>query len=141
VSWTRSATAGAAAATVWGLQEPLDRAIFRSGYSDIALLGKLATRGRGWRPLGFALHGANGALFGLAYEAARRRTDRVPRRLAVAMALTEHAALYPLAHLTDRHHPARGGPDVPVVARSPRAFLQGAWRHLLFGWLLGRLAV
>jgi hypothetical protein len=140
VSWARSAAAGATAATVWGLQEPLDRAVFRTDYSDIALLGKLVTRGRGWRPLGFAIHAANGAAFGLAYEAARRRTGRDPRRLALAMALAEHAALFPLALLTDRHHPARGEPGVPPIAHSPRAYLQAGWRHLLFGYVLGRLA-
>ena len=70
VSYARSAAAGAAAATVWGLQEPLDRAAFRSGYSDIALLGKLVTRGSGWRAAGFGIHAANGAAFGLAFEAA-----------------------------------------------------------------------
>jgi hypothetical protein len=140
MSWARSAAAGAIAATVWGLQEPLDRAVFRSDYSDVALLGKLASRGRGWRPLGFAIHAANGAAFGLAYEAARRRTSQDPRRLALTMALAEHVALYPLSIVTDRYHPARGEPGVPALARSPRAFLQAGWRHLLFGWLLGRLA-
>jgi hypothetical protein len=138
--WTRSAGAGAIAATVWGIQEPLDQAVFRSDYSDVALLGKLVTRGRGWRPVGFAIHAANGAAFGLAYEAARRRTSQDPRRLALAMALAEHVALYPLSIASDRYHPARGERGVPALARSPRAFLQAGWRHLLFGWLLGRLA-
>ena len=48
----RTAAAGAAAATVWGLIEPLDQRLFRSDYSDIALLGKAFTRRRGWRPVG-----------------------------------------------------------------------------------------
>jgi hypothetical protein len=140
VSWARSAAAGAAAATVWGLQEPFDRALFRSGYSDVALLGKLVTRGPRWRAAGFAVHAANGAGFGLAYEAARRTTGWDPRRLAVGMALAEHLALYPLSAITDRYHPARGEPDVPAIARSPRAFMQATWRHWLFGTLLGRWA-
>jgi hypothetical protein len=138
MSWARSAAAGAAAATVWGLQEPLDRAAFRSDYSDIALLGKFVTRDTGWRAAGFAIHAANGAAFGLAFEAAQRLTGWKRRRLAVGMALAEHATLYPLAHLSDRFHPARGEPLVPPIARSPRAFFQGAWRHALFGVLLGR---
>ena len=74
MSWARSAAAGVAAATVWGLQEPLDRAVFRSDYSDVAVLGKFATRGPHWRAAGFAMHAANGAVFGLAYELATRRT-------------------------------------------------------------------
>ena len=138
MSWARSAAAGAAAATVWGLQEPLDRIVFRSRYSDVAILGKLATRGPGWRAAGFAIHAANGAAFGLAYEVARRRTGWDARRLAVGMALAEHLALYPFSAITDRYHPARGEPDMPAIARSPRAFLQATWRHWLFGTLLGR---
>jgi hypothetical protein len=138
VSWARSAAAGAAAATVWGLQEPLDRIVFRSAYSDVAILGKLATRGPRWRAVGFAIHAANGAAFGLAYESARRRTGWDARRLAVGMALAEHLALYPFSAVTDRYHPARGEPDMPAIAGSPRAFLQATWRHWLFGTLLGR---
>jgi hypothetical protein len=137
MSWARSAGAGAAAATVWGLQEPIDRAVFRSDYSDIALLGKFVTRRRGWRPAGFAIHAANGAAFGLAYEATARVTGWERRRLAVGMALAEHVALFPLAILSDRYHPARSEPGVPPLSRSPRAFLQAGWRHYLFGRLLG----
>jgi hypothetical protein len=37
----RAALAGAIAATVWGLQEPLDRRVFRSNYSDVRLVGGL----------------------------------------------------------------------------------------------------
>src|SRR5213082_2233185 len=61
-SRARAAAAGAAAATVWGLLEPLDERLFRSDYRDVALLGKLVTRGRGWQAAGFVLHAANGAL-------------------------------------------------------------------------------
>jgi len=28
---------------------------------------------------------------------------------------------------------------VPPIARSPRAYAQATWRHLLFGWVLARL--
>ena len=86
----RSASAGAVAAAVWALQEPLDRRVFRHGYSDVALLGKLVTRGPGWWKAGFGIHAANGAAFGLAFEEARRRLDVDPRRLALGMALGEH---------------------------------------------------
>ena len=54
------ALAGAVAATVWGLLEPVDRRVFRCDYSDVLLLGKAVTRGRMARPVGFALHAANG---------------------------------------------------------------------------------
>ena len=138
---TRAAAAGAAAAVVWGLLEPLDRRLLRCDYSDVALLGKAVTRGPGWRPLGFALHAANGAAFGLAFDEARRRASGLtPRRLALAMALGEHVALYPLSWFVDRYHPARGEEGVPPLLTNPRAFAQAAWRHALFGVVLGRLA-
>ncbi len=137
---TKAAAAGAAAATVWGLLEPLDQRVFRCEYSDIALLGKAVTRGPWWRPLGFAIHAGNGAVFGLAYDRRRRSSRTDPRRLAVGMSLGEHLALYPLNAIVDRFHPARGEPGLPPLLSSPRAFAQATWRHLLFGVLLGRLA-
>jgi hypothetical protein len=136
----RSATAGAIAATAWGLAEPLDQRLLRCDYSDIALLGKALTRGRYWRLVGFALHAFNGAVFGLAYEELRRRVHIEPRRLAIAMALAEHATLYPLGVVVDHWHPARGEPGIPPLLRNRRAYLQATWRHLLFGAVLGRLA-
>jgi hypothetical protein len=136
----RAAAAGAAAALVWGLAEPLDRRLLRSDYSDVAVLGKALTRGPAWRPLGFALHALNGAAFGLAYAEARRRTSLPPGRLALRMALAEHVALYPLSWLVDRYHPARGEVGIPRLLTNPRAFLQATWRHTVFGVVLGRLA-
>lgn len=135
----RAAAAGAVAAVVWGAQEPLDQRVFRCDYSDIAVLGKALSR-KHWRAIGFIVHAANGAAFGLVYEAIRRRLPTEPRRLAVGMALAEHAALYPLSHFVDRYHPARGEPGIPALLPNPRAFAQGMWRHALFGWVLGTLA-
>ena len=132
---TRAAAAGACAAVAWGALEPLDQRLFRYGYSDIALLGKLVTRRRGWRAAGFAWHAANGATFGLAWRALSRRR----RVSAIEFALVEHVALFPLGVLVDRYHPARGTPEVPTIL-SARAFAQATLRHLVFGWLLGRLA-
>jgi hypothetical protein len=137
---TRAALAGAAAATVWGLLEPLDMRLFRSDYSDVAVLGKAVTRGRGWRPIGFAIHAVNGAVFGIALDALRQRTGLPKRPLALGAALSEHVALYPLGYFIDRYHPARGEPGVPALMRSPRAFTQATARHALFGYLLGRWA-
>ena len=141
MSSSRSALAGAAAAAVWALQEPLDRRLLGCDYSDVAILGKAVTGGPGWRTLGFALHVANGAVFGLVYERARRRLDVPPRRLAVGLALAEHVALYPLGGVVDRYHPARGEPGLPPLLTNGRAFAQATWRHLLFGVVLGWLAV
>jgi hypothetical protein len=113
----RAALAGAVAATVWGLQEPLDRRVFRCDYSDVRLVG------------GLPVHALNGALFGLAFAAVRRRTNIDQTRLAVGLAVAEHTALWPALGLI-----------APEVAKSPRAFAQGVYRHVLFGYLLARLA-
>jgi hypothetical protein len=136
----RAAAAGAVAATVWGLQEPLDERVFGCDYSDIALLGKAVSRGRGWLAAGFAIHAVNGAIFGLAFHEARRRLRIDPRKLAVAAAVGEHLTLYPLCYFIDRHHPARGEPGIPPLFTNRRAFAQATWRHALFGYVLGRLA-
>jgi hypothetical protein len=143
-SRARAAAAGAAAATIWGLLEPLDQRLLRCDYSDVAVLGKAVTRGPAWRPLGFALHAANGAAFGIAFDEARCRQTRTrsvtPLRLALAMALAEHVALYPLSWFVDRYHPARGQEGIPPLLTNPRAFAQATWRHAVFGAALGWLA-
>jgi hypothetical protein len=136
----RAAAAGSVAATAWALAEPFDRRLFGFAHSDVALLGKAFARGRLWRPLGLALHAANGAVAGVAFDALDRRVCGSRRLNAVTFALAEHVLLYPLSHLTDRFHPARGAPDLPPLARSPRGFGQAAFRHLLFGLVLGALA-
>jgi hypothetical protein len=136
----RTAAAGAVAATVWGLVESLDCRLFRSDHRDIAVLGKAVTRGPAWKPLGYALHAVNGALFGLAYHEVRARVPLEPRRVALTMAMVEHLALWPAAYLVDRFHPARGEPGVPPLLRNGRAFAQQTLRHALFGVVLERLA-
>ena len=119
----RAAAAGSFAAVVWGLQEPLDQRVFGCDYSDVLFLG------RGHRSVGFLVHAANGALFGVAFDAVRRRVDVDQRGLALALALGEHLALWPFISLVDRS-----------LVTSPRAFAQATYRHALFGFVLGRLA-
>ena len=136
----RSAAAGAAAALVWALEEPIDQRLLGCDYSDVAVLGKALTRGPHWRAIGLAVHAGNGALFGLAHHELRRLIHVDSRKLAFGMALAEHVSLYPLCYLVDRHHPARGEPGVPPLLTNPRAFAQATWRHALFGTVLGRLA-
>jgi hypothetical protein len=119
----RAASAGAAAAVLWGIQEPLDRRVFRCNYSDVDFLG------RGNRSAGFLVHAVNGALFGVAFDAVRQRVDVEQRKLALALALAEHVTLWPLISLAD-----------PKLVTSGRAFAQATYRHALFGMLLGRLA-
>jgi hypothetical protein len=119
----RAVAAGAVAALVWGLQEPLDRRVFGCDYSDIALLG------RGNRALGFVVHAVNGAAFGLVFDVVRERVDIDKQRLALALALAESTLSWPFLGLVDRD-----------LVRSPRAFAQATYRHALFGAVLGRFA-
>ncbi|MFM9139135.1 MAG: hypothetical protein ACKOTH_00985, partial [Solirubrobacterales bacterium] len=63
----RGALAGAVAAGVWAIQQPIDKRLFGVPYDDVELLGKFATRGRAWPLVGAAMHLANGALFGALY--------------------------------------------------------------------------
>jgi hypothetical protein len=135
----RAAAAGATAATIWALEEPLDQQLLRCDYSDVALLGKAVTRGPRWRAAGLAIHALNGALFGLAFHHARRILTVDPKKLALGMALAEHIGLFPLCYFVDRYHPARGEPGIPPLLPNPRAFAQATWRHMLFGAVLGWL--
>jgi hypothetical protein len=130
----RPAPAGALAALVWAAVEPLDRRLLRNDYSDVAMLGKLATRTRAWPLAGLAVHAANGAAFGLAYGRLRKRTPVTPLQLA----LVEHTLLYPLTYVVDRVHPARGTRGL-APSFTPRGFVQETARHVLFGAVLGRL--
>ncbi len=138
-SRVRSALAGAAAAIAWAPLELLDTRLLRCDYSDVAVLGKAVTRGRGWRAVGLALHTANGALFGLSFDAVRRRTRLPARPLTLDLALADHAALYPLCYVVDRYHPARGEPGAPPLLTNRRAFAQATARRAFFGAVLGRL--
>jgi hypothetical protein len=137
---SRSVAAGAAAALVWALEEPIDQRLLGCDYSDVAVLGKALTRGPHWRAVGLAVHAGNGALFALAHHELRRRLRVDSRKLAFGMALAEHVSLYPLCYLVDRYHPARGEPGIPPLLTNPRAFAQATWRHALFGLVLGRFA-
>jgi hypothetical protein len=131
------ALAGATAATVWAAQQPLDKRVFGSAYDDVELLGKLVTRGAGWPVAGLALHVLNGAAFGTCYALVRPLVPGPPFAAGVAAGLAEHAALWPLGALVDRHHPAHG--ELTSLSGNRRAFAQAAWRHLLFGAVLAEI--
>lgn len=134
----RPAAAGATAALVWAAAEPIDKRMLALDYSDVALLGKAITRRR-WRVAGLAVHAANGAAFGLAASLVARRTRRPFAQVAFTLALVEHLALFPLAALADRHHPARGEEGLAPIFNG-RGFVQATWRHALFGVALAALA-
>ena len=134
---TRGALAGAVAAGVWALQQPLDQRVFGVAYDDTELLGKLVTRGPAWPAVGLAMHLANGAVFGAVYAGASRRVPLPAWARGPAAAIAEHLGSWPLVLVTDRTHPARD--EFPPLGSDPRAFAQATWRHLLFGVVLGEL--
>ncbi len=133
----RGAVCGAVASAVWALEQPLDKLVFASRYDDVELLGKALTRGDAWYPAGLALHMQNGAIFGAAYANLAPALPLPPALRGPFAGLFEHLALWPLGAVCDRLHPRRG--ELPRLAGSRRAFTQAAWRHLLFGIVLGEL--
>jgi hypothetical protein len=132
----RGAVAGAIAATVWALQQPLDKLVLGYPYDDVELLGKAVARDH-WRSAGFALHAYNGALFGAVYANVAPSVPLPATLRGPVVALAENFALWPLAGLSDRLHPARR--ELPRLSGSGRALAQATWRHLLFGIVLGEL--
>lgn len=131
----RGAAAGAGAAAVWAALQPLDKRPFGCDYDDVELLGKLVTRGPGWRLIGFVMHLQNGAIFGALYANLAPRLP-VPRPAAgIAAAMVEHVLSWPGVRITDRFHPARE--QMPVMTGNRRAWWQAAWRHFVFGSALG----
>ena len=133
----RGALAGAVAAAVWALQQPLDKRIFGVDYDDRDVLGLAVTRGRAARPLGMALHISNGALFGAIYAAVAPRVPLPSWSRGPAAGLLEHAASWPLTAVLPRVHPAAS--RLPRLWGSGPALAQATWRHLLFGVVLGEL--
>jgi hypothetical protein len=133
----RGAVSGALAAAIWGVQQPLDKLVFRSRFDDVELLGKAVTTDEGWYPIGFGMHMANGAVFGAVYANVAPRLPIPASLRGPAAALAENFATWPLIAITDRVHPARD--QLPRLGGSRNALAQATWRHLLFGVILGEL--
>lgn len=125
----RGALAGSVGAAVWLASQPLDRRLFGVDYDDAELLGRLVARGRPEaQAVGTALHLQNGALFGALYAQVAPSLPVHPVLRGPLSALLEHVATWPAIALVE-----------PSLVRNPRAFAQSAWRHLLFGAVLGEL--
>jgi hypothetical protein len=133
----RGAVAGVAAAVVWALQQPLDKLVFGCSYDDVEWLGKAVARDGRWWSAGFLMHAYNGALFGAVYANVAPSMPLPPALRGPAAALGENFAVWPLAGLSDRFHPARD--ELPRLAGNGRVLAQATWRHLLFGVILGEL--
>ena len=131
----RGALAGAVAASVWAAQQPLDRRVFGVPYDDAELLGRWVTRSGSWQPVGLAMHIGNGALFGAVYANVAPSLPVPPVLRGPLAGLVEHLLTWPGTAVLERVHPARS--ELPELWGSHRAFAQAAWRHLLFGAVLG----
>jgi hypothetical protein len=133
----RGGFAGAGAAVVMTLEQPLDKRLFHSKYDDVEILGKLVTRGEHWQPIGLALHVQNGAILGAAYAQLKPSLPGPAVLRGLLAGLIEHVATWPMTVLVDRYHPARK--ELPKLAANPRAFGQATIRHAVFGIVLGLL--
>jgi hypothetical protein len=133
----RGGVAGAIATVVMTLEQPLDQRLFDSKYDDVEILGKLVTRGDGWRPVGWALHVQNGAIFGVVYARLKPSLPGPAVLRGLTVGLIEHAVTWPMTALVDRYHPARE--ELPKLATNSRAFGQATIRHAVFGIVLGLL--
>src|SRR5436305_7542099 len=101
----RGGAAGAVATVVMTLEQPLDKRLFESRYDDVEILGKLVTRGDHWRPIGFALHVQNGAIFGAAYARLKPSLPGPAVLRGLAVGLVEHVAAWPMPAVFCRYHP------------------------------------
>jgi len=134
----RGAVAGAAAAAVWALQQPLDKKVFGVDYDDADLVGTaVGAHGRHARAIGLGLHVGNGALFGALYANVAPRLPLPSWARGPLLALAEHAVTWPATAVLPRVHPR--GDDLPPLWGNARAFAQATWRHLLFGVVLGEI--
>ena len=134
-SVSRGARAGIIAAAAWAAAEPALQRVFRTPYSDVRLLGGVVTRGPLWRPIGLALHLANGAAFGALFERAGGRSWKT----GILAAQVENVGLWPGMAIVDRLHPDRKSGAWPPLLRNGRVFAYEAAVHALYGFVLGRL--
>jgi hypothetical protein len=114
--------------------EPAVGRFFGTPYTDVRLLGAPLSR-RHWRLTGTALHVANGAVAGVAFE----RLGLRGWKAGVAAAQLENAALWPVMAVADRVHPDRRSGAWPPLLRNGRVFGQEVAVHALFGAVLGAL--
>ena len=131
----RGAGAGAVAAAAWAASEPLLRRLAGTHYSNARLLGRMVTRRRAWPVVGVALHAANGAVFGFAFE----RLGLQGVKAGIVAAEVENTLAWPAMAIVDKVHPDRRNGTWPPLARNPRVAGQELVGHAIFGAVLGAL--
>lgn len=133
----RGALAGAAAASVWAAQQPVDMRVFGVPYDDAELLATAAPLGWWTKPLGYVLHATNGAIFGALYAQVAPRLPGPAWARGATAGMVEHGATWPTTRFIPALHPVAD--RFPVLWGSRAALAQATWRHLLFGVVLGVL--
>lgn len=136
-----AAKAGVISVVAYTAVMELDRWLTGSRIDDLILLGRPVVPSRPdlARPVGAALHLANGAVIGLAYAALAH--DRLPGPAwvrGVAALMTENLALYPLMILGRRYHPAIRDGQLDDYWTWP-AFAESLPPHVVYGALVGPL--
>jgi hypothetical protein len=127
---------GIAAAGVWAAAEPIvGRALGVAWYSDARLLGRTLTNGPLWRPLGIAVHLANGGTFGAVFA----RLGGRGWKQGVLAAEAESVLLWPGMAVIDRVHADRRSGEWPTLFLNGRVFAYEVVVHAIFGVVLGAL--
>lgn len=130
----RGAVAGVTAAAAWIAAEQVARRLLGTPFTDVRALGRPVSR-RHWRAAGTAIHLANGAAAGVAFE----RLGLRGWKTGVAVFQAEHLATWPLMVAVDRWHPDRRSGAWPPLLPNGRIFVQEALVHAVFGLVLGLL--
>jgi hypothetical protein len=128
----RGALCGAVAGVAWKAVEPLLQREFRSPYSDAGIACRFVSKS----PVAaYATQAFGGATFGAAFaRAGGRGIDQ-----AVAAALVENAALWPLVWVVQRWHPDVRAGDWPKPFADRGSIEVSFAGHAIFGVLLGAL--
>jgi len=137
---SRALLAGVAGAVAYLAAQEADRRVVNPRSNDLVLLGGMVTGNEAaWRPLGLAMHLLAGASFGLIFD--RVAAPRLPGPYwlrGILFAQLENTTLWPLVLLLDRSHIAvKRGKLAPM--NQPVYFVQGVWRHIALGAVMGAL--
>ena len=133
------AVAGGVSGAAYLAAQAIDIAIAGNDLDDRLLVGALVPIDRvDERAVGTAMHGVNSVAFAAVFRLIGRDLLAGPMWLrGLVFALIETIALYPLS-LFERYHPAIRDGRLSSY-RTPVAFAQQVWRHVVLGVVLGLL--
>lgn len=131
--------AGVASGAAYLAAQAIDIAATGNRIDDRVLAGALVPVGRtDARSVGTVMHGVNSVAFAAVFRLIGRDLLAGPMWLrGLVFALIETIALYPLSIFEPYHPAVRDGRLASY--RTPVAFAQQVWRHVVFGIVLGIL--